>query len=219
MVPYRLKVLTVGVVATLICSSTGNVPASERDVPPLLSRTDPLRVDPENKRVLIYTEVNPKSHHQNNPHWGVVFRGGKLHDKGLLLAFCTPESFYDALTQIGARPGNNLTLRSSGEFIAGDEVVVSVIVPGTSQPLGLAEIFDDTSGKGFHIRFGGNRQRAVEEQTGCITCLESCPVGITSNASYPAISSFKRMLSPNCRFKGRAEKLPPSGKMVLIYSR
>jgi hypothetical protein len=218
MSPQRLTALTVGVVATLIFSWTGDVPALDRDVPPLPSRTDPLRVDAVNKRVLIYTEVNPKSHNQNNPHWGVVFQGGKLSEKGILLAFCTPESFHDALVQIGARAGNNLTLHSSGEFMAGDELTVSVLVPGVSQPLGVADIFDDTSGKGFRIHFGGNRRRAVEEQTGCITCLESCPIGITSNAAYPAISSFKRMLSPNSQFKGKAEKLPRQGALILIYS-
>jgi hypothetical protein len=214
----RLKTFTVGVVATLIFSWTENVPASERDVFPLPSRTDPLRVDAVNKRVLIYTEVNPKSHNHNNPHWGVVFQGGKLSDKGIRLAFCTPESFHDALVQIRARAGNNLTLHSSGEFITGDELSVSAIAPGVSQPLGLADIFDDTSGKGFRIRFGGNRQRAAEEQTGCITCLESCPIGITSNAAYPAISNFKRMISPNSQFKGKAEKLPRQGGLILIYS-
>ena len=217
MATRRLKALTVGVVATLIFSWTENVPASDRDVFPLPSRTDPLRIDPFNRRVLIYTEVNPRSHNQSNPHWGVVFQGGKLSDKGILLAFCTPESFYDALGQIGAQAGNNLTLRSSGEFISGDELSVSAIVPGVSQPLGIADIFDDTSGKGFRIRFGGNRQRAAEEQTGCITCLESCPIGITSNASYPALSTFKRLLSPNSQFKGKAEKLPRQRGLILIY--
>lgn len=218
MASQRLKALTVGVVATLIFSWTGHVPASERDVSPLPSRTDPLRVDAINRRVLIYTEVNPKSHNQKNPHWGVVFQGGKLSDKGILLAFCTPEAFHDALVQIGARAGNNLTLRSSGEFIAGDELFVSAIASGTSQSLELADIFEDSSGKGFRIRFGGNRQRAVEEQTGCITCLESCPIGITSNAAYPAISSFKRMIAPNSQFKVKTEKLARQGGLVLIYS-
>ena len=58
-----------------------------------------------------------------------------------------------------------------------------------------------------------------EEQTGCITCLESCPIGITSNAAYPAISSLKRMISPNSQFKGKAEKLPRQGNLILIYSK
>ena len=218
MASSRLKTLTVGVVATLILSWVGPVPASDRDGPALPSRTEPLRIDPINKRVLVYAEVNPKSLNQSNPHWGVVFQGGKLNDKAIFQAFCTPREFHDALLQIGARPGNNLTLRSSGEVIGGDELLVSVTWPGLSRPLGLADILEDSSGKGLRIRFGGNRQRAVEEQTGCITCLESCPIGITSNAAYPAISSFKRMISPNSQFKGKAEKLPRQGGLILIYS-
>ena len=211
----RLKALMVGVVATLIFSWTGQVPASDRGLP---SRTDPLRVDSINRRVLIYTEVNPKSLNQSNPHWGVVFQGGKLNDKAILLAFCTPREFHDALLEIGARPGNNLTLRSSGETVQGEDLTVTVVIPGQNQILGLNDILEDSSGKGFRIRFGGNRQRAMEEQTGCLTCLESCPIGITSNAAYPAMSSFKRMITPNSRFKGKAEKLPRQGGLILIYS-
>ncbi len=217
MAPSRLKTLTVGVVATLILSWAGPVPASERDGPAWPSRAEPLRVDSINRRVLIYTEVNPKSLNQSNPHWGVVFQGGKLNDKAILLAFCTPQEFHDALLRIGAKPGNNLTLGSSGEVIGGDELLVSVTGPGFSRPLGLADVLEDSSGKGFHIRFGGNRQRAVEEQTGCITCLESCPIGITSNAAYSALSSFKRLISPNSQFKGKAEKFPRQGDAILIY--
>jgi len=41
----RLKTLTVGVVATLILSWAGPVPASDRDGPALPSRTEPLRID------------------------------------------------------------------------------------------------------------------------------------------------------------------------------
>ena len=212
-----MKTLTVGVVTTLILSWAGPVPASDGTDPP-----GPPAPNPSerllNKRVLVYAEVNPKSLNQSNPHWGVVFQGGKLKDKAILQAFCTPQEFHDALLQIGARPGNNLTLRNSGEVIGGDELLVSVTWPGLSRPLGLADILEDSSGKGLRVRFGGNRQRAVEEQTGCITCLESCPIGITSNAAYPAISSFKRMISPNSQFKGKAEKLPRQGGLILIYS-
>lgn len=215
---HRLKTLTVGVVATLILSWAGPVSASDRDVPALPSRTEPLRIDTINKQVLVYAEVNPKSLNQSNPHWGVVYQGGKLNDQAILRAFCTPQEFHDALLQIGAKPGNNLTLRSSGEVIGGDELLVSVTWPGLSRSLGLTDVLEDSSGKGFRIRFGGNRQRAVEEQTGCVTCLESCPVGITSNAAYPAISSFKRMISPNSQFKGKAEKLSRQGGLILTYS-
>jgi hypothetical protein len=218
MASHRLKTLTVGVVTTLILSWAGPVPPVDRAWPAWPSRAEPLRVDSINKRVLIYAEVNPKSLNQSTPHWGVVFQGGKLNDKAIFHAFCTPQEFHNALLQINARPGNNLTLCSSGEVIGGDELLVSVIGPGLSRPLGLADILEDSSGKGFRIRFGGNRQRALEEQTGCITCLESCPVGITSNAAHPALSSFKRLLSPNSEFKGKTEKFPRKGGLILIYS-
>jgi hypothetical protein len=218
MASHWLTTLTVGVVATLIFSWAGPVPASDRDGPAFPSRAAPLRIDLNNKRVLIYAEVNTQSLNQSNPHWGVVYQGGKLSNKAVLQAFCSPEEFHDALLQIGAKPGNNLTLRSSEEVIGGDELLVAVTWPGLSKPLDLADVTEDSSGKGFRIRFGGNRQRAVEEQTGCITCLESCPIGITSNAAYPAISFFKRMIAPNSQFKGKTEKLPRQGGLVLIYS-
>jgi hypothetical protein len=218
MASHFVTTLTVGVVATLIFSWAGPVPASDRDGPALPSRAAPLRVDFLNKRVLIYAEVNPQSLNRSNPHWCVVYQRGKLNDKAILQAFCTPWEFHDALLQIGARPGNNLTLSSSGEVIRGDDLLVSVTWAGLPRPLGLADIIEDSSGKGFRIRFGGNRQRAVEEQTGCITCLESCPIGIASNAVYPAISSFKRKMSPNSQFKGKAEQLPRQGGLIMIYS-
>jgi hypothetical protein len=218
MASHRLKVLTVGVVATLILSWAGSVSASDRDGPSLPFRAEPLRVDSINKRVLMYAEINPKSLNQSNPHWGVVFQGGKLNDKAILHAFCTPQEFHDALLQIGIKPGNNLTRRSSGETVQGDDLTITVAIPGQNKILNLSDILEDSSGKGFRIRFGGNRQRAMEEKTGCITCLESCPIGITSNAAYPALSSFKRLLSPNSQFKGKAEKLPRQGGLILIYS-
>lgn len=218
MAVHWLKTVTVGVVTTLIIASAGSGPLSAQDLSSFPTRAHPLLVDVKNKRVLIYAEVNPKNHGNSNPHWGVVFQGGKLSDKAILNAFCTPQEFHDALLQIGAKPGNNLTIRSSGETILGDELTVRAIVPGTAQDFGLGDLIEESSGKGIRIYFGGNRQRASEENTGCITCLESCPVGITSNAAYPAISSFKRLVSPNSKFKLKSEKVPRQGGLILNYS-
>ncbi len=41
----------------------------------------------------------------------------------------------------------------------------------------------DSNGKKLDMRFGGNLT-AAEEKTGCPVCLDSCPVGIVSNATY-----------------------------------
>lgn len=216
---HLLKLVSVGMVATLILSAPGAVLSGSADLSPQPTKAHPLFIDLKNRQVLVYAEVNGINWNKPNSHWGVVYRGGKLSDKAILFTFCTPAEFHDALLQIGARPGNNLILSSSGEIIEGDELRVSVTWPGLSRPLDLADILEDSSGKGFRIHFGGNRQRAVEEQTGCITCLESCPIGITSNAVYPAISSWKRFFSPNSLFKGKTGILPvrEGDSVILIY--
>jgi hypothetical protein len=214
-----LKILSVGVVATLIFSTPVAGPSRAADLTSLPDKAHPLNIDLNKRQVLLYTEVNQKNRDKTNPHWGVVCRGGKLSDKGILSAYATPEAFHAALLQIGARPGNNLALDQTNTFVQGDELSVSVIRPDLGKTFTLGDIFFDQTGKGFQIRFGGNLERAVKEKTGCITCLESCPIGITSNAAYPAISSWKRFFSPNSLFKGKTENLPvqTGAPVILIY--
>jgi hypothetical protein len=216
---HLLKMLFVGVVATLIFSSPGAVPSRAEDLATLPTKAHPLLIDLRKRQVLLYTEINLKNRNKPNPHWGVVYHGGELSDKAILSAFCTPGEFHAALMQIGARPGINLTPDQAGAFVQGDELSVSAFRPDLNKSFSLADIFFDQTGKGFHIRFGGNLERADKEKTGCITCLESCPVGITSNAAYPAISSSKRFFSPNSLFKGRLENLPAQAgsPVILIY--
>ena len=214
-----LRLLFVGVVATLILSATGVDPSWSADLTTLPDKAHPLFIDLKKRQILLYTEVNLKNWDKTNPHWGVVYRNGKLGEKAILSAYSSPEEFHGALLKIGAHPGNNLTPDQTNAFVRGDELSVSVIRPDLDKTLALADIFFDQSGKGFHIRFGGNLERAAKEKTGCITCLESCPVGITSNAAYPTISSWKRFLSPNSLFKGKAENLPTQAgaPVILIY--
>jgi hypothetical protein len=214
-----LKILSVGVVATLILFTLYAVPSRAADPVKQPTKANPLFVDFNKKQVRLYTEVNLKNWDKTNPHWGVVYRGGKLGDKAILSAFCPPEEFHAALMQIGARPGNTLTGDQADTLVQGDELTISAFRPDLNKFFSLADILFDQTGKGFHIRFGGNLERAVEEKTGCITCLESCPVGITSNAAYPTISSWKRFLSPNSLFKGKKENLPAqkSAPVILVY--
>jgi hypothetical protein len=194
--------------------------AAERtDLLTLPDRINPLVIDKAESRLLVYTEVNRPQPNQANPHWGVVWSGGRLKEKAILISFCSPLAFYQALMELGAKPGDNLTLESSGEFVRGSPLTVTVLLPESGRQWPLDRIIEDASGKGFQIRFGGNRKHALEEKTGCITCLESCPVGITSNAAYPAIGSFRRWISPNSKFKGNYDVLPkqPGSPVILIY--
>ncbi len=182
------------------------------------TREKPLIVDKKGKRVLIYTEVNEMNVHQSNVHWGVVFKDGRFQDRAILRSWANQLAFHDALLSIGAKPGNNLNKETIGKYVAGDVLDIKATWPGLGRELRLDEIFSDSGGKGFKIRFGGNRTASAAQNTGCITCLESCWISISSNSSYPQTGSMKRFINPNARFKGKAETLPKDGQpVILIY--
>ena len=182
------------------------------------TKENPLVIDEKGKRVLIYTEVHEMNVHQWNVHWGVVFKDGKFQDRAILRAYSNQLDFHDALIKIGAKPGNNLSKDTIGQYVEGDILDVKATWPGLGKELSLNEIFVDEKGKNFTIKFGGNRKASEEQKTGCITCLESCWISISSNANYPQTGSIKRFLNPNSHFRGRADVLPGDGKpVILIY--
>ena len=184
----------------------------------LPTKENPLMIDEKGKRVLIYTEVHEMNVHQSNVHWGVVFKEGKFQDRAILKGYSNQLAFHDALLKIGAKPGNTLSKDTIGQYVQGDILEVKATWPGLGKELSLNDIFVDEKGKPFTIKFGGNRKASEEKNTGCITCLESCWISISSNANYPQTGSIKRFLNPNSRFKGNANVLPGNGKpVILIY--
>jgi ferredoxin len=77
----------------------------------------------------------------------------------------------------------------------------------------MDEAIRDGNGKPLTIRFGGNLATALEMKTGCLMCLDSCPVGITSNATYTygAIETRKE-----AALTGNKDVLPPDGTLVVV---
>jgi len=165
-------------------------------------------VDTQGRIVKLYTELRLRHLTATTPHWGIGYSGGKFADKFILASSAEPVAFHDALVRIGARAGNNLPLDGYGKFVRGDRLTLSAQWQGLRTPVGINDIFYDSAGTGFDIRFGGNRTAAAEKKTGCLTCLESCPIGITSNAAYPHLSTLQRILRPNSSFRGKPEVLP-----------
>lgn len=196
--------------------ATSKTVASESQVFP--TKKQSLMIDEKGKRVLIYTEVNEMNVHQSNVHWGVVFKEGKFQDRAILKAYSNQLAFHDALIKIGAKPGNTLSKDTIGQYVQGDTLDIKATWPGLGKELSLNDIFVDQKGKPFNIKFGGNRKASKEQKTGCITCLESCWISISSNTNYPQTGAIKRFLNPNSRFKGNANVLPEDGKpVILIY--
>ena len=193
--------------------------SAENKVTNLPTKENPMIINEKEKKIMIYTEVHEMNVHQPNVHWGIVFKDGRFQDRAILRAYVNQLDFHDALIKIGAKPGNNLNKDTIGKYVEGDTLIVTATWPGLNKELSLNEIFVDEKGKGFHIKFGGNRKASEEQKTGCITCLESCWISITSNANYPQTGALKRFINPNSRFKGNANVLPEDGKPVIVIYR
>ncbi len=209
----RMAVTAGAVVALLILALTAS--AKEAAMP---TRENPVIVDKQGNRLLIYTEVNEMNVHQANVHWGVVFKDGRFQDRAILRSWANHLAFHDALLALGAKPGNNLNKETIGKHVEGDLLDVTATWPGLGKEVGLNEIFSESGGKGFSIRFGGNRKASAEQNTGCITCLESCWIAVTSNSAYPQTGAIKRFINPNAKFQGKGSILPKDGQpVILIY--
>jgi hypothetical protein len=180
------------------------------------TKAKPLFVDTKKKIVKMYTEIKLRHLTETTPHWGIGCYTGKYADKFILSSSAEPLDFHDALVRIGAKPGNNLALDSYGKYVGGDQLHVTASWPGLKKPFDISDIFSDSTGKGYRIRFGGNRTTSEKMKTGCLTCLESCPISITSNDVYPHLSGTQRMLSPNSHFRGKPEVLPNKDAFPLV---
>ncbi|OPY72501.1 MAG: hypothetical protein A4E62_00823 [Syntrophorhabdus sp. PtaU1.Bin002] len=177
-----------------------------------LTPNNPLKVDTKERSISILAEVNGK--HPVPTHHGVVFKGGKLHYKAIFIGLVDPKTFHESLVSIGLKPGNNMTMANMEKtFVEGDLLDVSVTWKGAKRAYRIDEVIKDSNGKPLVIRFGGNLTNALKKKTGCLLCLDSCPVGITSNSTYTygAIDKRKEVV-----FTANKELLPPDRTLVVI---
>lgn len=178
-----------------------------------LTMDNPIKVDEKAKTVTFLASVNGKYFFQATRH-AAIHTGGKYDDKSLFRSYATPKDFYAGLVQIGLKAGDNMTQENKETtFVQGDLLDVAVTWAGAKKVYKLGEVIKDSNGKPIMIRFGGNSKAAVEKNTGCLICLDSCPVGITSNAAYTFGAVEKR---GEVKFTGNQDVLPPDGTLVEI---
>lgn len=176
-----------------------------------ISKDNPLVVDKDAKTVKIYAEVNAKYFVEPTRH-GVVFKDGSNASKAVFKAWSNQNDFYNALIAIGAQPGNNLDLTTAGKSVEGGPLDVTITWAGAGKEIPFNEAIIDTQQKTPDYRFGGNQDRAKTKNTGCILCLDSCPVGIASNAAYPQ-GSFD---GGKVQFRGNKDILPADGAPATV---
>jgi len=178
-----------------------------------LTEENPIRINEKAGTLSFLAEVNGKQLSRPTRHFA-VFKGGTLGNKGILRALIDHETFYESLKKIGAEPGNNMTFENGERtHVQGTELDVSVTWKGADKKYRLDEVIKDSNGKPIRMRFGGNLSNAIKYNSGCLFCLDSCPVGIASNATYTYGSVEKRRV---VTFVGRKDLLPPDGTLVIV---
>lgn len=149
-----------------------------------LSNSQPLRVDANNHTVTMLVQINGRFLTDVTRH-GIVFKDGSNGHKSLFMAYATPKAFYEALKEAGGTPGENMTMdNKETTLVTGSKLDISVNWQGAAKAYSFDEVIVDSNGKKLDMRFGGNLTAAEEKKTGCLVCLDSCPVGIVSNATY-----------------------------------
>lgn len=178
-----------------------------------LSVENPIRVDEKNKTVTVLATVNGKFFTQGTRHGLVAFDGSNAHE-AIFMGLVPTRDFYDALIKIQAKPGNNLTKQNAEQnYVEGDPLEVTVKWEGADRPYDINEVVIDSNQKPINIRFGGNLEAAEKAKTGCLMCLDSCPVGFVSNSTYTYGAVEKRK---EVSFTANSKVLPPADTLVTI---
>ncbi len=177
-----------------------------------------ITTNPSTQSLTIYTQVNGKYFTEPSRH-GVVFKDGSNGEKCILRGLCSEKDFYAALLSIGAEPADKLVVGvaqpDGTAFVEGQKLDVTVSWEGSNGEIPWSDIMKTGDGKPYvsDFRFGGNIKAAYAKNTGCILCIESCPVGITSNAAYAygVVESTKTE-----QFYGNADVLPEDGTICKV---
>ena len=178
-----------------------------------VSMKNPIKVDKEAKKVTVLSSVNGKYFTEATRH-ASVNTDGSNGAKSVLTAYATPEEFYNALIEIGAKPGENMNPdNATTTHVEGSKIGATVTWEGAGKDYDINEVIKDSNGKKIDFRFGGNLERAKTKKTGCLTCLDSCPVGIISNTTYTYGAVEKRN---EVKFTGNPDVLPEDGTYVAV---
>lgn len=156
----------------------------------------------------------------------IVWRDGRSAHSALLEADVSDRQVIRALEELGARPGNNLSMDAWDERrnpgspapdvrIAGPPIQVLLGLPGRPDLVPLSTVLEDSGGKALDLRYGGNERNIPKWKSGCIVCLYSCPGSKIGNAAYTERDYVRNAT----RFRIKEGVLPPDGTVVRVVLR
>ncbi|WP_101773786.1 YdjY domain-containing protein [Peptostreptococcus faecalis] len=178
-----------------------------------VSLKNPIKVDKEAKTVTILSRVNGKYFTEPTRH-ASVFKEGSNGEKSIFTAYADHVAFHKGLVEIGAKAGENMTPDNATKTkVEGSTIKAEVTWDGADKAYDINEVVKDSNNTKIDFKFGGNLERAKEKNTGCLTCLDSCPVGIISNAAYTygSVENTKEV-----GFTGNDKILPEDGTYVAV---
>ena len=180
------------------------------------TKDSPIVIDKASKTIHIYTDVNGTYFTESTRH-GVVFKGGSNGEKSILRGYADEKLFYQALIELGAKAGDNLTAADmkaaagAGKSVEGDILTVTVSF-GDTKNLPFEKIVKASEQRPMVIHFGGNLASAEKNNTGCVLCLDSCATGITSNSAWETGATENNVV----KFYGDKDILPADGSPVIV---
>ena len=176
---------------------------------------EPVIIDADNKEVIIEAVVNGKYFKTPSRHHGIVFKGGKYGDRAVLIGLADEREVYQALIDIGAVAGNNLKLEEYGKVennVDGQKLNVFVTWEGFGKEIPFSDVIKSSEERPIDVRFGGNFETAKANRPGCILCLDSCPIAITSDAAYATAELDSKKIDKFIR----EDVLPADGTKVSV---
>ena len=179
------------------------------------TQENPLVVDTVGQKVMMYAEVNAAGFTADSiPRHGIVFKDGSNGAKALFRSWAPALAFHEALAQIGAVAGNNVTVASPiGTTVQGSPLDVAISWNDGAVTKNLSEVVRSVPESTPLIRYGGNYAKQQSANTGCILCLDSCAAGITSNATWGWGATWSQHA---VNFYAVGDALPADGTPVVI---
>jgi hypothetical protein len=186
---------------------------------------DTLHIDLMNTQLKFQGTIYPKRYNtysdRANGHHFIVYSGGSNAHKALITTDVPDEQILSGLEALGAVAGNNLTQAAwdernipnsdaANQRVAGTPI--NIYVQWQEDFIPAYELLNDTTASEFNIRFGGHVDLIPVWQSGCVTCLFSCPGGRTSNEAFTIRDQAQNKHS----FFADESRLPEDGTKVYI---
>lgn len=197
----------------------------KRHASPAAADAPHLKIDSVKKQVAIQVVYRPGQFNSGKGlqhHHFVVWEKGKAGGLALFNTLVSDPEIHAALVQVGAVPGNNLTLQTwdlrndpeaSDPDLRAEGTRIEMEIVSKDMRHGPGEFLSDSLGRPLAFRFSGNLDFVPAWQSGCVICLQGCPGGKIGHEHY----TIRDLARGRARFRSlRPAAVSPGDTLTLI---